>query len=141
MRTLWSGNSVAFDGEFTSFAGVSSNPKPVSGNVPIVVGGHTEAAARRAGRLGNGFWPGRGDLGHLIDVMRQEAEAHGRDPDGIEITWAGDLATGEDPVQAAEGLRALGVGRVVVPSFLFLRDTADALAKFADAVVAPLADL
>ena len=44
-------------------------------------------------------------------------------------------------MQAAEGLRALGVGRVVVPSFLFLRDTADALAKFADAVVAPLADL
>ena len=141
MRTLWSGNSVAFDGEFTSFAGVSSNPKPVSGNVPIVVGGHTEAAARRAGRLGDGFWPGRGDLGHLMGVMRQEAEAHGRDPDDIEVTWAGDLATGEDPVQAAEGLRALGVGRVVVPSFLFLRDTVDALAQFADAVVAPLADL
>jgi len=141
MRTLWSGNSVAFDGEFASFAGVSSNPKPVSGNVPIVVGGHTEAAARRAGRLGDGFWPGRGDLGHLMGVMRQEAEAHGRDPDDIEVTWAGDLATGEDPVQAAEGLRALGVGRVVVPSFLFLRDTADALARFADAVVAPLADL
>ena len=44
-------------------------------------------------------------------------------------------------MQAAEGLRALGVGRVVVPSFLFLRNTADALAQFTDAVVAPLADL
>ena len=141
MRTLWSGNSVAFDGEFASFTGVSSNPKPVSGNVPIVVGGHTEAAARRAGRLGDGFWPGRGDLNHLIGIMRQEAEAHGRDPDGIEVTWAGDLATGENPVEAAEGLRALGVDRIVVPSFLFLRDTAGALAQFADAVVAPLADL
>ena len=141
MRTLWSGDSVAFDGEFASFAGVSSNPKPVSGNVPIVVGGHTEAAARRAGRLGDGFWPGRGDLGYLIGIMRQEAEAHGRNPDGIEVTWAGDLATGENPVEAAEGLRALGVDRIVVPSFLFLRDTAGALAQFADAVVAPLADL
>jgi len=73
--------------------------------------------------------------------MRQEAEAHGRNPDGIEVTWAGDLATGENPVEAAEGLRALGVDRIVVPSFLFLRDTAGALAQFADAVVAPLADL
>lgn len=141
MRTLWGGNSVSFDGDFVSFDGVSSNPKPVGGAVPIVVGGHTEAAARRAGRLGDGFWPGTGDLDHLLDVMRREAEAHDRDPDAIEITWGGDIPAGEDPLAAAEALAAKGVSRVVVPSFLFWSDPEASLAEFGERVVAPLADL
>jgi len=141
MRTLWAGDGVSFDGDFVSFSGVSSNPKPVDGAVPIVVGGHTDAAARRAGRLGDGFWPGKGDLDHMLDVMRHEAEAHGRDPDAIEVTWGGDIPSGEDPVAAAEALAAKGVSRVVVPSFLFWRDTEGSLAEFGERVVAPLADL
>ena len=141
MRTLWSGNSVSFDGDFVSFSGVSSNPKPVNGSVPIVIGGHSDAAARRAGRLGDGFWPGKGDLDHLLDVMRREAEAHDRDPDVIEVTWAGDLTAGEDPVAAAAALAAKGVSRVIVPSFLFWRDPEGSLAAFGESVVAPLADL
>ena len=141
MRTLWGGNSVSFDGDFVSFDGVSSNPKPVGGAVPIVVGGHTEAAARRAGRLGDGFWPGTGDLDHLLDIMRREAEAHDRDPDAIEITWGGDIPAGEDPLAAAEALATKGVSRVVVPSFLFWRDPEASLAEFGERVVAPLADL
>ena len=141
MRTLWSGNSVSFDGDFVSFSGVSSNPKPVNGSVPIVIGGHSDAAARRAGRLGDGFWPGKGDLDHLLDVMRREAEAHDRDPDVIEVTWAGDLTAGEDPVAAAAALAAKGVSRVIVPSFLFWQDPESSLAAFGESVVAPLADL
>ena len=141
MRTLWGGNSVSFDGDFVSFSGVSSNPKPVNGSVPIVIGGHSEAAARRAGRLGDGFWPGKGDLDHLLDVMRREAEAHDRDPEAIEVTWAGDLTAGEDPVTAAAALAAKGVSRVIVPSFLFWRDPEGSLAAFGESVVAPLADL
>ena len=141
MRTLWSGNSVSFDGDFVSFSGVSSNPKPVNGSVPIVIGGHSDAAARRAGRLGDGFWPGKGDLDHLLDVMRREAEAHDRDPDAIEVTWAGDLTAGEDPVAAAAALADKGVSRVIVPSFLFWRDPEGSLAACGESVVAPLADL
>jgi alkanesulfonate monooxygenase SsuD/methylene tetrahydromethanopterin reductase-like flavin-dependent oxidoreductase (luciferase family) len=48
-----------FDGEFVSFEAVSSNPKPANGTVPIIVGGQSEAAARRAGRIGDGFFPGK----------------------------------------------------------------------------------
>ena len=141
MRTLWSDNSVSFDGDFVSFSSVSSNPKPVNGSVPIVIGGHSDAAARRAGRLGDGFWPGKGDLDHLLDVMRREAEDHDRDPEAIEVTWAGDLTAGEDPVTAAAALAAKGVSRVIVPSFLFWRDPEGSLAAFGESVVAPLADL
>ena len=141
IRTLWSGNSVSFDGEFVSFSSVSSNPKPLNGTVPVVIGGHTDAAARRAGRLGDGFWPGTGDLDHLLGVMRSEAEVHDRDPDNIEVTWAGDLTAGDDPMATATELAARGVSSVMVPSFLFWQDPEGSMAAFSENVVAPLADL
>ena len=56
--------------------------------MPIIVGGHSEAAARRAGRLGNGFFPSIGrpaDTMPLIDIARRAAEAAGRDPAAIEM--------------------------------------------------------
>ena len=74
MRKLWAGDGVSHDGPFLKFAEVSSNPKPVRRAVPIVIGGHSEAAARRAGRLGDGFFPSIGaqvDTVPLFDVMRR----------------------------------------------------------------------
>ena len=58
MRALWATDGATFDGEFASFTRVSSNPKPPGGAVPIVVGGHSRAAAERAGRLGDGLFRG-----------------------------------------------------------------------------------
>ena len=48
-------------------------------------------AARRAGRLGDGFFPGStGDeLDALLAEMRKAATDAGRDPDAIEITSGG----------------------------------------------------
>ena len=135
MRALWNGDHAAYDGEHFSFSGVSSNPKPTSGRVPIHIGGHTPAAARRAGRLGDGFFPGTGDLGELIDIMRQTAADAGRDPEAIEVTSGSARVFGDDPRGAVEELAAQGVDRVPVPAFLFLRDTTDALAEFAAKVM------
>jgi len=56
MRALWASDGASYHGEFVNFDKVNSNPKPVRGDVPIIVGGHSEAAARRAGRLGQGFF-------------------------------------------------------------------------------------
>jgi alkanesulfonate monooxygenase SsuD/methylene tetrahydromethanopterin reductase-like flavin-dependent oxidoreductase (luciferase family) len=81
--------------------------------VPIVVGGHSESAARRAGRLGDGFFPGRGSveqISHLVGIMRKAAEEAGRDPDAVEIT----CAAGYD-LDHARRLADLGVSRLVVP--------------------------
>ena len=93
LRALWAGDPASYDGEFSSFTDVYSRPAPTQANIPIVVGGHSKAAARRAGRLGDGFFPGRGsheDLAELIDVVRTSAVEHGRDPDAIEITTGGN---------------------------------------------------
>ena len=110
MRALWSQDET-FAGRFTSFENARSNPKPVQeGGVPIVVGGHTKGAARRAGRLGDGFFPARGDIPVLIDEMKRAAKDAGRDPDAIEVTTGG----GWD-VDAAKALEDQGVSRIVFP--------------------------
>lgn len=141
MRELWGGNEVSFDGEFVSFDRVSSNPKPLNGSVPITIGGHSDAAARRAGRIGNGFFPGKGDLEHMLSLVRESAEKHGRDANEIEVTWGSGEIMGSDPVAAAEKLKEQGVSRVIVPSLMFLNNTEEQLAEFGERVVSKIADI
>lgn len=115
LRALWTQESASFHGEFYSFDDVRSWPKPASaGGPPIVLGGHSEAVARRAGRIGDGFIPAPSDpdeIEHLVEVMRTAARDAGRDPREIEITCSriGDLET-------AIRLAELGVDRFnVIP--------------------------
>lgn len=144
MRALWAGDSASFAGEFVNFRQVNSNPKPV-GHLPIIVGGHSEAAARRAGRLGDGFFPSIGsplDTFPLLEVVRRSAEAAGRDPAAIEfITGCPDAlpASGKDPLAAVEERRARGVGRVVLPVGAFLPDLEEGLLRFGERVIRPCA--
>ena len=83
------------EGEFTRFAALQSYPKPATAEGPkIHIGGHTAAAARRAGRLGDGFFPGRGEhdgLLPLLDDIRAAAKEAGRDSDAIEVSSGGGL--------------------------------------------------
>ena len=52
------GHPSTFKGEHFNFERIRSFPKPVQkGGVPILIGGHSRAAARRAARLGDGFYP------------------------------------------------------------------------------------
>ncbi|MEM7275359.1 MAG: LLM class F420-dependent oxidoreductase [Actinomycetota bacterium] len=145
MQALWSGDDAAHEGPFASFRDVSSNPKPVAGTVPIVVGGHSKAAARRAGRLGDGFFPGKGsmaEIAELIDIARQTAADAGRDPAAIEMTAGHPGLFGDDPVAAAEELASIGVSRTIVPAFLLARgDLAAKAAKMAETLLQPCADI
>ncbi len=137
MRSLWGGDHVDHHGRFLDFDGANVNPKPARGRVPIHVGGHSAAAARRAGRLGDGFFPGKGELDELVDVMRQSAADAGRDAEAIEVTsWSPGLF-GDDPVGAVQELAAQGVDRVVIPAFMFMRDTRAALADWGERVIRP----
>lgn len=110
MRELWSARAPTFEGEFVSFKEAYCLPQPVSGRVPIVIGGDSTYAARRAGRLGDGYFPARGAPTELFDLVRKTAVEHGRDPDSIEFT----VAMPEDPGDIPK-LAAMGVGRVLVP--------------------------
>lgn len=113
MRALWREPVASFKGEFVNFERVVSLPKPVQrGGVPIIVGGHSKAAARRAGRFGDGFFPlgvSAERLAALRDVMSESAHRHGRDPAGITLTLIG----GAD-LKSAEFCARLGADRMVV---------------------------
>lgn len=138
LRVLWREAEPTFSGRFASFERAKSYPKPAqAGGPPVVVGGHSKAAARRAGRLGDGFFPGRGsldDLAALLDEMRAAASDAGRDPDAIEVTAGGAMD--------AEGVKPyadLGVSRMVVPPLGYDLDTLrEQLPRFADNVIAKL---
>ncbi len=139
LRALWTLAEPTYEGEFVSFARAKSYPKPVQdGGVPIVIGGHTPAAARRAGRLGDGFFPARGDLATLpglLDEMRRAAREAGRDPDAIEVTTGGAM-----DVEGARRYADAGVDRLVVPPLGFDLDTLERqLGEFGENVIAKLA--
>ncbi|OCB31817.1 LLM class F420-dependent oxidoreductase [Mycobacterium malmoense] len=92
LRTLWADqpHGASHHGEFFTFDNVMCYPKPVAGErLPVHIGGHSRAAARRAGRLGDGFQPlgvTGPELAELISVMRDEASAAGRDPATLEVS-------------------------------------------------------
>ena len=110
MRELWRSEPASFHGEFVRFDRVYCSPRPAAGAVPIIVGGHSRAAARRAGRLGDGFFPARGAPAELFDLARRTAEEHGRDPGAVEFS-----AGLPDDLQDLPKLARAGVGRVLVP--------------------------
>ena len=138
MRALWATDDASYDGEFANFKGMSCNPKPIQSPMPIVVGGNTQVAARRAGRLGNGYFPATGwsgDLAPLLATVRAEAEKAGRDANQIQITTGLDA---DDPVGSALRMAELGVSRVVVPSAQFRKDIDGGLERYAAEVIAPV---
>jgi len=141
MRALWDADHAEFHGDFVDFAGVSMNPKPARGRVPITIGGHSRAAAERAGRIGDGFFPGKGDIAELADIVRQTAADCGRDPEQIEITFGNEQIFSSDPVGEVERLAGAGVDRVIVPSLMFLGDPVASLSGFGENVIGPTADL
>ena len=136
MRRVWADDDVTFDGDFVSFRRASSNPKPVAGSVPIHVGGHSEAAARRAGRAGDGLFLAGGDVAQLLDLARDTAAGCGRDPARLEMSTVHAGLFGDDPAAAVQEAESWGVDRLMVPSFLYFRDTAEGLAAFGESVIA-----
>jgi len=139
MRVLWADSGptgASFSGEFVSFRHAHSFPKPVRpGGVPLHIGGHSEAAARRAGRLGDGFQPlglSPDDLALRLAQMREAAEGAGRDPDAVELSVSGYLpTTTEEDVAAAE---AAGIDRMLLSTSMNqeLTGLADELSAFAE---------
>jgi alkanesulfonate monooxygenase SsuD/methylene tetrahydromethanopterin reductase-like flavin-dependent oxidoreductase (luciferase family) len=87
MRRFWTESSVTFRGHFYRAEAMGMDPKPVQpGGPPIWLGGDSEAALRRVGRLGDG-WMAMPDSDEAVliapqnlAIIKAAAEAAGRDP-------------------------------------------------------------
>jgi probable F420-dependent oxidoreductase len=112
LRALWSSGPSSFEGKHFKFGPLHSNPKPIHHNVPIHVGGNSPAAARRAGRYGDGFFPNAVNperLKELFAMVRSEAQKAGRNPESIEFSCMRS-GNGIDLKLLAD----IGVSRVVI---------------------------
>jgi probable F420-dependent oxidoreductase len=139
MRALWTQECASFEGATVRFRDVYLRPQPPAGAIPVHIGGHTDVAARRAGRIGDGFFPfgvERDRLPGLLATLRAAAEEAGRDPTSLEVTVA-SFATADAAAARADiaELTELGATRVVVPAALFPGDPAEALARYRDDVI------
>lgn len=110
LRSLWSEGASEYSGEFYQWSELESQPKPMQGDrVPIICGGQVPAAARRAARFGDGYYPVTGsNLPELLDALHDECKQIGRDPSEIEITTT--CPPSADEVKALEDQ---GVSRVI----------------------------
>ena len=143
LRALWEDRAegVTHHGEFFQFDNVICSPKPVAGqHLPVHIGGHSKAAARRAGRFGDGFQP-LGVAGEQLDgllvLMRDEAAAAGRDPADIEVSL-GHSVTKID-AERAERLAGQGADRLVLamPPITDLEQAKDELSACAQRLSLP----
>ncbi len=57
MRALWTQDPPAFSGQFFNFSGLRFAPKPMQSELPLWIGGNTDAALRRVARFGQGWHP------------------------------------------------------------------------------------
>ena len=119
MRKLWSEDTIEFHGEFFDIPPVKFQPKPIDkrNGIPIIVGGTSPGAIRRAGRLGDGWIhhvqikvsvfqgeenPGvdeedcEGARGHLTDINRHRTEA-GREDQPFEVVAGMGSSLDADP--------------------------------------------
>jgi len=144
MRTIWREPQPSYDGEYVRFPAIESDPKPPGGAVPIVIGGNSMAAASRAGRTGDGYFPAIfptekvwEDLPPLLAQVRASAAEAGRDPASIEIT-SGGVRTAED----ARWFADQGVHRLTIAvRSRTIEDMRAELKRFGDEVIEPTRDL
>jgi len=138
LRALWSEGAATFHGKHYNFDTVKMFPKPFNkSGIPIIIGGHSPAAAKRAGRYGDGFFPALGDIGKLKElfaIMATEAQKAGRAATKIELTCMGRAKP--DVLKTFEDI---GISRVIVPPPAFdAEGLTRGLEKMANEVIAKL---
>lgn len=89
MRAIWTEPLASYSGRHIEFKDAEIFPKPLQKPGPEVwVGGWTDAAARRTGRIGDGWVPGwlsPAEMADGADVVAKAAVDVGRDPEEITI--------------------------------------------------------
>jgi probable F420-dependent oxidoreductase len=112
IRTLWTEEAAQYDGEYVRFSASASYPKPVQRPHPPIVmgGGGGPVTFRHVVEYCDGWMPiARGNPLERLPLLREMAEAAGRDPASIEISVYGCPMRADD----VERFRAAGADRVV----------------------------
>lgn len=141
MRAIWTEPKPEYRGRFTAFANVQAHPRPVQHPYPpIVVGGRSAPALRRAVQQGHG-WYGFGldvdTTKRVLDALRETAKQHPRPAAlgelEISITPGRGVAVDRD---ACAQYAALGVHRLILMPSAKL--DADGLERYVEKVATDL---
>jgi probable F420-dependent oxidoreductase len=101
IKLVWTDERVEFGGEFYAIPASRIEPKPVQRpHPPLLVGGYSAAAVRRAVSLADGYIGGNVPLSALapvIERLRAAAREAGRDPDGVPIVARGAVSLRDRP--------------------------------------------
>lgn len=110
LRRLWTapGTHVEFHGTFWQLPPMDPEPRPHQRPIPILVGGHSDAAMDRAARLGDGWIAADVSPDHLaalLPKLHAAADRHGRDPASLPVyCGTGRQAVSPDVVRRYEAL-------------------------------------
>jgi probable F420-dependent oxidoreductase len=131
-KRLWTEDTVTHHGEFFSFEEAVFEPKPVQKPwPPILVGGESKAALRRAARLGDG-WIGMAhtfeSAAEQIVLLRTYLGEHGRDAATFQIVLGGPVNSRDD----IERWEALGVTRMIVSPWRRSPEAVEGVRRFAE---------
>jgi probable F420-dependent oxidoreductase len=120
MRAAWTTDPVTFDGKYYPVRDVHVLPKPVQRpTIPVWIGGHTDAAVRRAGALGDGWHPigmrapallMPDEYAAKVKQVHDAARRAGRDPKAITLTIRVPMEVRAKNAKAAAGDRPLFQG-------------------------------
>lgn len=142
IRGLTAGGFFAYRGTYYTIPSIKISPVPTQ-PIPILIGGHSEAALRRAARLGDGWMhAGSGDLDQLLRRLGELRREYGRDKAPFEIHVISFDAYTVDGIRRLEDC---GVTDVIVgfrnvydkdTDTVTLTEKIDALRRYADDVIA-----
>jgi probable F420-dependent oxidoreductase len=122
---LWTEDVVEHHGEFFDFGPVMFEPKPVQKpRPPVIVGGESKAALRRAARRGDG-WIG---MDHTVESVAEPVAFLRNEQPGCEITVGGPVASLDDVHRWEDA----GVDRLMVSPWRRSPEALDGLRRFAD---------
>ncbi len=143
IRGLSAGGYFSYDGEFYQVPSVELCPIPER-PVPILIGGHSDAALRRAARLGDGWMHAGGDREEMLASVRKlraYRKAYGRADDPFEIHVLSPADYTPDGVKSLEdeGVTdcVVAVRNPYAPDAMTLEEKVGALRRFADGLIQP----
>jgi probable F420-dependent oxidoreductase len=145
LRALWRGGMVEHHGRFYDFDRLEMAPAPPA-PVPILIGGHSETALRRAARIGDGWmgvYYGFDELAAIVERLQAHRRACGTADRPFEIQ-ASIVDRMPTPDVCAQ-LEQIGVTTLITSAWMMaglqfasLDENVQALERFGEEYIAPL---